>query len=124
MPTSYRRERANGFIREEVTLLLRDAVRDPRARLLTVTDVDLTPDRRIARIYVACYGNEEDLQEGLKGLESAKGFLRHRLSQLLHWHFVPDIEFRVDRSWERGAKIDSLLKKLEEDRHDSTEEER
>jgi ribosome-binding factor A len=114
MPTKHRRERASGFIHEEVTILLRDAVRDPRVQTLTITDVDLTPDRRVARIYVACYGGEEALQEGLEGLESAKGFLKKRLGQLLHWNFIPEIEFRVDRSWEQGAKIDTLLKEVAE----------
>jgi len=51
----YRRERAGEFIFEELTLLLHNAVRDPRVQAITITGVDLTPDRRIARVYVACY---------------------------------------------------------------------
>lgn len=113
---SHRRERANSFIREELTLLLMNAVRDPRVALLTITDVALTPDRRVARVHVACYSGEQDLQEGLEGLESAKGFLRRGLGQVLQWRFTPHIEFRVDRSWEHGARIDDLLDKLAQER--------
>jgi ribosome-binding factor A len=119
---SYRRERAGEFILEQTTLLLHKSVRDPRVLPLTVTDVDLTPDRRIARIYVACYSGEDALQEGLKGLESAKGFLRHELGQLLHWHFTPELEFRVDRSWERGNKIDALLGTIKEEQDDQADD--
>jgi ribosome-binding factor A len=108
----HRRERAAGFILQELTLMLRNALRDPRVQPLTITDVDLTPDRRVARVYVACYAGEDELAEGLKGLESAKSFLRSRLAQLLHWPFTPELEFRVDRSWERGAQIDALLNRL------------
>lgn len=111
----YRRERAGEFIFEELTLLLHNAVRDPRVQAITVTGVDLTPDRRIARVYVACYSGEEALQEGLKGLESAKGYLRRELSRLLHWRFTPELEFRVDRSWERGSKIDALLGSIQKE---------
>jgi len=52
---TYRRERANSFIKEQITLLMQNVVRDPRVNALTVTEVDLTLDRRIARIYVTSY---------------------------------------------------------------------
>ena len=118
---AHRRERVGGFIFEEITLLLHNAVRDPRVQALTVTNVDLTPDRRIARIYVACYSGEEALQEGLKGLESAKGYLRHELGQLLHWRFTPELEFRVDHSWEEGNKIDALLGPIRQERDEQVD---
>ena len=121
MKYPFRRERAGGFIQEELTLILRSAVKDPRVALVTITGVELTADRRIARVYVASYTGEEDLREGLHGLESAKSFLRQRLSQVLRWRFTPEIEFRVDRSWEYGERIDSLLKELGENER-ATEE--
>jgi ribosome-binding factor A len=119
MPT-HRRERANDYILRELTQLLTSRVHDPRAEKIRFTGVDLTVDRRIARIYVACYSGEEDLREGLTGLESAKSFLRHELSRLLHWPFTPEIEFRVDRSWEHGAKVDNLLRELGNEHGDGT----
>ena len=119
---SYRRERANSFILEELTLLLQNEVQDPAVSLLTVTGVDLTPDRRIARVYVACYSGEDELQEGLTGLERAKDFLRHGLSQVLHWRFTPRLYFKPDRSWQYGARIDELFRKLESEREDDIAE--
>lgn len=119
MKNPYRRERAGGFIQEELTLLLQNAVRDPRVVPVTITDVELTADRRIARVYVACYDGQEALKEGLEGLESAKPFLRQRLSQVLHWRFTPELEFRVDSSWEYGRRIDAILEEISEnDRSD------
>mgnify|MGYP000912052210 CR=1 FL=1 len=109
----YRRERADDFIREQFTLLMRDQVHDPRVQNLIITDVDLTQDRRIARVYVACYEGEEALKRGLEGLESAKSFFRRALSQLLTWRFVPEVEFRVDRSWQYGSRIDALLREVQ-----------
>lgn len=98
--------------------MLLNEVRDPRVALLTVSDVSLTKDRRIARIYIQCHSSEEDLQEGLAGLESARGYLRSRLGQLLGWRFSPEIEFRIDRSWEQGEKMDRLFDQLEQDRRE------
>lgn len=102
-------------------MLLRNAVRDPRVAPITITDVELTVDRRIARVYVACYDGEDALREGLEGLESARPFLRQRLSQVLHWRFTPEIEFRVDESWEYGRRIDAILEELDEHEQPSDE---
>ncbi len=111
----YRVQKAASFIRDELILLLRDKVKDPRVKYITVTEVSLTPDRRIARVYVANYGTEAELQEGLEGLRSARGLLRRELAALLHWNFVPSLEFRVDRSWHYGQHIDALLEQINQD---------
>lgn len=118
--TGHRIERANSFIQQELTLALRNLVRDPRVEPLTLTEVRLTPDRRIARVYVACYSGEEALMEGMEGLDSAKSFLRRHLAQLLHWRFTPELEFRTDRSWEHGARIDALLEQIAEENAEHT----
>jgi len=118
---SFRRERANSFIQQELTLLLQNAVKDPRVSSLTITEVELTPDRRVARVYVASFADEDSVREGLEGLESAKGFLRRRLGDELHWPFTPELEFRMDRSWQYGAKIDALLETLKQEEEESVE---
>lgn len=113
---NFRKERANRFILKELTVLLRESVNDPRITPLTITEVDLTPDRRHARIYVACYSGDDDLREGLCGLESAKGYMRKHLAQVLHWRWTPTIEFRVDESWSYGQRIESLFDALDRER--------
>ena len=105
----HRVERADSFIMEELTLILRSEVREPGVSDLSVTAVDLSADRRNVRVYVTCYSGEEDLQEGFAGVKRAKGFIRHRLAQLLSWPFTPEVEFRIDRSWERAQRIEDLL---------------
>lgn len=111
---THRRERANVFIQEELSLLLHDAMSDPRFQSLIITGVDLTRDRRVARVYVASYDGEGDLKVGLEALESAKGYVRAHLAPLLAWRFTPEIEFRADRSWQQGAKVDQILRQLRE----------
>ncbi|MBC7255043.1 MAG: 30S ribosome-binding factor RbfA [Chloroflexi bacterium] len=113
---NYRRERAEQFILEELSLILQNEVADPRVAPLTVTAVSLTKDRRIAKIYVTCYSGEEDLQAGLAGLESAKGYLRSRLSELLAWRFTPELLFVPDRTWQKAARIEQLFQEIERER--------
>jgi len=111
----YRKERAESFALSELALLLSRNIKDPRVAPLSITGVDFTPDRRLARVYVVCHSGQEDLEEGLRGLESAKGYIRRHLASVLHWHFTPRVEFRVDSSWEYGDKIDTLLDRVHQE---------
>lgn len=122
MKHPYRRERAGGFLQEELTLLLRTAVKDPRVTAVTISSVEMTADRRIARVYVTCFTGEDDLKAGLQGLESAKAFLRQRLGQILRWRYTPELEFRVDRSWEYGERIEAILKEIGENERAGNEQ--
>lgn len=118
-----RKERADSFIQQELTVILRDKVRDPRVDSLTITEVSLTKDRRVARVYVASFEDEETLNEGLKGLESAKGVLRRELAQLLHWPWTPELLFRIDHSWQYGERMDQLIERVREERERKGEDE-
>ncbi|NLV73181.1 MAG: 30S ribosome-binding factor RbfA [Chloroflexi bacterium] len=109
----YRIQKAASFIRDELTLLLRDLVHDPRVEGLVITEVSMTPDRRIARVYVAHFDSPEALSAGMAGLLSARGVLRRELGRLLHWNYVPELEFRTDNSWHYGQRIDALLKEID-----------
>lgn len=112
----HRLERANSFIKEEFIIILRNAVADPQLQGVSITDVQLTPDRRIARVYVTSYLSPEDLEEAMPALEKAKGFFRGHLSHLLDWRFTPEIEFHADRSWQRGQRIDEILEEIAKER--------
>jgi ribosome-binding factor A len=112
----HRRERAESFIQRELTSLLRERVRDPRVSDLTLTGVELTQDRRHARVHVACYEGEERLQEGLEGLASAQGLLRRELAQRLHWRFTPQLEFLPDRTWQHAERMEQLFDQIAEER--------
>lgn len=110
-----KRERGNAFIYRELTLALQHEVKDPRVQGVTITEVNLTPDLRVARVYVTSFAGEEQLNEALEGLRSSKGLLRGHLAKVLPWRFTPRLEFYPDRSWQYGAKIDALLASVAEE---------
>ncbi|MHB1355978.1 MAG: 30S ribosome-binding factor RbfA [Anaerolineae bacterium] len=110
----YRVQKAASFIRDEIIKVLLEQVHDPRVKGVTVTEVTLSPDRRVARVYITNFGSEEEMQTALDGLRSCKGLLRHEISQLLHWNFAPELDFRMDNSWNYGQRIDSLIAQLNE----------
>ncbi len=114
---SRRTERVGEQIREELARLLRDETGDPRIALVTLTQVDLSPDFRNARVYWS--SPEADEQAGREalaaGLESAAGFLRRRLAANLPVKRVPLLEFRHDPSLALATRTLELLREVGDD---------
>ena len=107
-----RLERVNQLLKEEISLLLQHELKDPRLGFVTVTEVDVTPDLRYAKVYVSVLGSEEQWKASLLALQSAKGFVWSWLRRNLDLRVTPEIVFRPDRSMEHAAHIQSLLTAL------------
>ena len=114
MPSDSRRpDRLGEAIREEVATFLAEGVKDPRVQgLVTVTGVDVTRDLRQARVFVSIMGTEEQKASTMEGLASLAGHLRGRLGRSMRLRVAPQIEFHLDPSIARAARIESLLSEL------------
>lgn len=95
-------------------LLVRE-VRDPRLADVTLTEVRMTPDLLVARIYFTVMGDAEQAKEALTALESAGGYLRKQLAAQIRLRLVPELVFQLDQSAEYGSRIDELLAQISED---------
>jgi ribosome-binding factor A len=100
------------LIRELNDLLLRE-VRDPRARLATVSRVDVSPDLHHARAYVSLLGSEDERAACLVALRGASGFLRSKLGARLRLRVTPELAFEIDRGPEHSMKIAEILEGLD-----------
>ena len=100
------------LIHQEIRLLILRQVRDPRLGSVTVTGVEVTPDLRLAHIYVSVMGGDYEAAQALVGLKSAAGFFRHELGSALTLRFIPELSFRLDKTLEQGLRIDQLLDSL------------
>jgi len=108
-----RTERINDLIREELSDLLRRSVKDPRLQsFVTVTEVEVTPDLRHAKVFISVLGTEEEKHDVFKALESAGGFLRHELGERVHLRRAPELDFRRDDTMEKADRIMRLLKEV------------
>ena len=105
--------RINEDIQRVLASRMRD-IKDPRINqgMISVTAVDTTSDLRHAKVYLSVYGLKSE-KEFFKGLKSASGYLRHEIGQTLSLRYTPELQFELDRSIERGAKINSILSALE-----------
>ncbi|MGH7664207.1 MAG: 30S ribosome-binding factor RbfA [Gemmatimonadaceae bacterium] len=112
---SRRPERVAEAIREEVATFLAEDAKDPRiVGLVTVTGVDVTRDLRHAKVYVSVMGSDTERQTTFEGLASVATHLRSRVGRSLRLRLAPEIEFVVDESIARAARIESLLSDLRE----------
>ncbi len=111
--------RVGQLLREELSRLIRREVKDPRVGLVTITDVDVTPDLEHATVYVRTVEIGRSMEDLLEGLRSAAGYLRHALGKELHLRRIPELAFEEDRSLDRARRIETLLDQaLESDERD------
>ena len=102
-------------IRKTVSEVLRAKVRDPRVKTVTITDVEVTYDITIAKIFYSVYPwCENNLKEAHAGLQSAKKFIRIQLGKELTCYRVPELTFKLDTSLDHGDKINELLTRVSE----------
>ena len=101
--------RINEEIQRELANLIR-TVKDPQVHgLVSITAVDTTADLRYARVYVSVL-DKSDVNEVVKGLKSAGGYLRRELGRALQLRYTPELLFERDDSIDKGAHILSLLR--------------
>jgi ribosome-binding factor A len=98
--------------KREITEILQREVKDPRVGLVTVTDVEVTPDLYHARVFVRIMGDDVRKAEALEGLRAAAPFIRGELGQRLHIRRSPELHFELDRSLEHALRIEQLLREV------------
>lgn len=102
-------------IREEVSLILQNRVRDPGLAAATVTEVTVTADLRNARIGYSVLGGEEERRKAADGWRRCAGFIRRELGRELDLRVVPELTFRYDDSYDKVARIRALLDEVGKD---------
>jgi ribosome-binding factor A len=108
--------RLNQLLRDEVSELLRREVEDPALQsIISITEVDTSPDLRTAKIYFSTLGDEEHMIQVLTRLRKAARFFRRELAARLNLRHTPELIFELDPSLARGARILQLLSELQPD---------
>jgi len=116
-PTYKRATRVADQIRMEIADILMRKTKDPRIGAVTVTDVEITDDLRLARVFVTVLGDEHTQKESLLGLSKAAGFIRTELGRRVQLRYTPELVFHADEAGRRGDRILSLLEQaLSQDR--------
>ena len=107
--------RVNEAVREVLSVAITTALKDPRVGFVTVTGVDTSPDLRHAHVFVSVLGDDQQREESLAGLESARGYLQSRVGAELRLKHTPQLHFRYDETVERAQRLQQLLREEPEE---------
>ena len=125
---SARTQRVADQIRREIAVLIQMELNDPRIGMVSVTAVEVSRDLSYAKIYVTVLNSLADsgavnsstlsapgqldkleIEENLKALNKASGYLRSLLAKRLTLRSVPKLRFHYDGSVERGRHLSELI---------------
>jgi ribosome-binding factor A len=109
-------------IQKELADLIRLEVKDPRVGMVTITSVEVSFDYAQAKVFFTTLADRDSLEECLKALNHAAGFLRNQLFHRLKLRVVPQLHFIYDESVERGIRLSSLIDEaVASEHHDDSE---
>ncbi|MDE6189421.1 MAG: 30S ribosome-binding factor RbfA [Clostridia bacterium] len=107
-------ERINAELKKQLSVILRDGIKDPRVagKIICVTDAQVDRDLTLAQIYVSVLGGENDEKSILDGLNSAEGYIKSELKSKIKLRNMPALRFLYDDSISYGRKISKILDDL------------
>jgi len=115
MTSFSRADRVSALIQETLSKILNTSIHDPRLHMTTITQVKMSADLKLARIYFAIYGDGKKSEDAAKGFESARGFIKRILAPKLGLRYMPELIFFYDDSFDYGSHIEQLLEKIKTD---------
>ncbi len=110
---SHRRARFASALRNVVAKLIRTELSDPRIRgLVSVSRVEVSPDLRLAKVYVSVLGKEGEQKSSLAGLRHGAGHLQSLLKKHLEFRVCPRLDFRLDEELKESLATMALIDKV------------
>jgi ribosome-binding factor A len=107
----YRKLRIQDQLREEISLIIQREIKDPRIGFVTILEVKMTDDLKIAKVYCSVYGEDEEKKKSIEALQRSKGFIKFLLGKRVQLKYMPDLTFILDNTFEKVARIEELLMK-------------
>jgi ribosome-binding factor A len=105
-------EKVQELMKQEISQIILQELKDPRIGFVTVTKVEMTGDLREAKIFVSIMGKDDALKDTLEGLQSSLGFIRREIGKRIRLRFTPEISFALDNSLAYSSHIQELLMSL------------
>lgn len=110
MPREFpRARRVEEQLKRVLSEQIRREVRDPRVGLITITAVEMSRDLTHANVYFTPFAGVGDTKAALEALRHAAGFLRHQVRSLMRLRVAPELDFRLDDSIDRAARLSTLI---------------
>ena len=118
-----RSEKVADLIHKEISQMLVKSIKDPRIGFVTITKETVSEDCRFAKVYYSVAGTLEERKRSMRGLDSAKGYVRKELGRRIRLRYIPEIMFQFDPSIEYAIHMEELFQSIhqEEESHENEE---
>lgn len=116
MSSLKRQYRVAGEVKKSLALILMRRLKASSPGLISIPEVRMTPDLRLARVFISVPGDEETRSDTLRFLKRHQREIRHLLAAELRLKYVPDLQFKLDESLDNVAQLNKLFSKIEADR--------
>jgi len=107
----YRKLRVQDLLREEIALIIQQEIRDPGMGFITILGVKMSEDLKNAKVYLSIYGDEEKKTSTLEALKRSRNYIKFLLGKRIQLRYMPDLQFVIDDTYEKAARIEEILKK-------------
>ena len=104
-----RSDRVQELLLEEVSRIIQHGLKDPRIGFVTVTRIELSDNLKHAKVHVSIMGDEQQKEDSIEGLNSAKGYIRSCLGKNLYLKYIPELIFKLDETAEHVQKISKII---------------
>lgn len=107
-----RRDRVAEELKRELGSLITTQVKDPRVELASITDVEVSPDLKYAKVYVSTFdvtAADSRGQEIVAGLAAARGFLKRELGKRLRMRVMPELTFVEDTTEREAHRLEQVI---------------
>lgn len=118
-----RSEKVADLIQKEISQMLVKSIKDPRIGFVTITRVSVSEDCRFAKVYFSVAGTPAERERSMKGLHSAKGFVRRELGRRIRLRYTPEILFQFDPSIEYAIHMEELIQSIQQEKEPNGDEE-
>jgi ribosome-binding factor A len=118
-----RSEKVADLIQKEISQMLVKSIKDPRIGFVTITKVSVSEDCRFAKVYFSVVGTLAERERSMKGLDSAKGFVRKELGHRIRLRYTPEILFQFDPSIEYAIHMGELIQTIQQEKEPNRDEE-
>lgn len=112
---THRQESVGRELQEEIAQIVREEIDDPLIGFVTITDVDVSPDLKHARVYFSVLGSDQQKADSAKGMRRAAKYIRGLIAERMQLRYVPTLRFEFDETPERAQRIEMLLRQEAEE---------
>ena len=110
MPKEFgRNRRVAQFIKEELAVLIQREFPLSQYGMITLTNVDLSPDLKNAVIFITAMASNQSQKELVAALNEQAGHFRHEISRIMTSRGVPSLKFKYDESIERAQRLNDII---------------